>query len=676
MPADTRGPTDPTNNPKTETIEILASDISRPSISLVTSPPNAFTSDKLCEAKGNWRDWKWAMEGTIGLTPLWDYIQGYVPCPAPDREPRAYRNWMSNDRMARLYIDSAMDLDEAKAMNVRDIKPATTLWSTLQRKYENLGAVNQFSLLEQVFSTDLEDGDNLLKSFNAGVELATRAYGSKLTKNTFQVLALTRMISRIPSLSHIKTTIYTEVHRAAKAGNRDTYTIEDVRELITQRQSEIITEKRNNQATALATTSHHKKSDKPPVVCSNCKGLHHSAEFCIRDGGGMEGKTVEQSKEARRKAREAARNGGKTTKKESSANASTSEPTPTVNFASFFPLPSVNVDQHPDLAPRTDPEQPEVWFSLEEITSSIDWNTHTIRTEIPDSAKIASPIPEALRTFVPPSTSPFLLDSGSSIHLTPHREDFETLRPITPRPIKGVGGSCIEATGAGTIRLPISGNSSVALQNALFVPTACVRLISVYHLTKDSHITAHFDDQRCWLTQNSDNALPSSNQTPSETPPSTTPTPPIATTTPSSEPDSLDYDEEDLYHDPDPQPLDDLPPPHNPTPPAPAPPKRSNRIADAAANGSLTREDRLQRAIQESREAAARRKQHRDEQQAARAVRSDLEQLPFQDVDDTQSLVSELEVLLTSLNVSPHSFLTHNTISRIRDSIDFIFYLF
>ncbi|PPQ85564.1 hypothetical protein CVT24_009820, partial [Panaeolus cyanescens] len=76
--------------------------------------------------------------GTIGLTPLWDYIQGYVPCPDPDREPRAYRHWMSNDRMARLYIDSAMDLDEAKAMNVRDIKPATALWATLQAKYENL----------------------------------------------------------------------------------------------------------------------------------------------------------------------------------------------------------------------------------------------------------------------------------------------------------------------------------------------------------------------------------------------------------------------------------------------------------------------------------------------------------------------------------------------------------
>ncbi|PPQ82999.1 hypothetical protein CVT24_011810, partial [Panaeolus cyanescens] len=187
---------------------VLASDISRPSISLVSSPPNAFTADPLCEAKGNWRDWKWAMEGTIGLTPLWDYIQGYVPCPNPEREPRAYRHWMSNDRMARLYINSAMDLDEAKAMNVRDIKPATALWATLQKKYENLGAVNQFSLLEQVFSTDLEDGDNLLKSFNAAVELATRAYGSKLSKNTFQVLALTRMISRIPSLSHIKTTIY------------------------------------------------------------------------------------------------------------------------------------------------------------------------------------------------------------------------------------------------------------------------------------------------------------------------------------------------------------------------------------------------------------------------------------------------------------------------------------
>ena len=104
-----------------------------------------------------------------------------------------------------------MDRDEARAMDVRSMSPATKLWANLKAKYENAGAVSQFSLLEQVFYTELEDGENLLKSFNSVVDLALQAYGNQLTKNTFQVLALTCMISHLPSLSHIKSTIYSEI---------------------------------------------------------------------------------------------------------------------------------------------------------------------------------------------------------------------------------------------------------------------------------------------------------------------------------------------------------------------------------------------------------------------------------------------------------------------------------
>ncbi|KAF9043428.1 hypothetical protein BJ165DRAFT_1405734 [Panaeolus papilionaceus] len=309
-------------------VKISPTDITRPSITIL-SAPSSFTGTPLSMSKANWRDWKWDIEGALGLTGLWDYILGHIPCPKADHEPRAHRNWKSNDRVARFYIDSAMDRDEARALNVRDLQPATLLWKTLKDKYETAGAVSQFMLLEQVFHTELEDGENLLKSFNSAVDLASQAYGSKLTRNTFQVLALTRMISHIPSLSHIKSTIHSELHRAAKDGNRDTYTIDDIRSLITQRQTEITSQKHRQPETALSTTP-AKKSVRAPVICENCNGRHHTKKYCINEGGGMHGSTVEQSKEAKRKDREAAE---QAKGKKNEAHITTPAPA-TANFAS------------------------------------------------------------------------------------------------------------------------------------------------------------------------------------------------------------------------------------------------------------------------------------------------------------------------------------------------------
>lgn len=98
-------------------VKISPTDITRPSITIL-SAPSSFTGTPLSMSKANWRDWKWDIEGALGLTGLWDYVLGHIPCPKADHELRAHRNWKSNDHVARFYIDSAMDQDEAQALNV------------------------------------------------------------------------------------------------------------------------------------------------------------------------------------------------------------------------------------------------------------------------------------------------------------------------------------------------------------------------------------------------------------------------------------------------------------------------------------------------------------------------------------------------------------------------------
>src|SRR6202011_1075660 len=98
-------------------------------------------------------------------------------------------------------------------------------------------------------------------------------------------------------------------------------------------------------------------------------------------------------------------------------------------------------------------------------------------------------------------TSPFILDSGATIHISPDIMDFFNLKPIPPRTIRGIGGSSINATGIGKICLRISKTIELILDPALFVPEASVRLISVFVLgSGPQKLISHFDSDGCWLT--------------------------------------------------------------------------------------------------------------------------------------------------------------------------------
>jgi hypothetical protein len=96
--------------------------------------------------------------------------------------------------------------------------------------------------------------------------------------------------------------------------------------------------------------------------------------------------------------------------------------------------------------------------------------------------------------------NPFFLDTGATAHISPERSDFKSLRPISPHPVSGVGGSCIYAIGIGTVEISISAGHNFKLENVLYVPSATVQLISVLTLNRSGRLTLHFNDNSFWLT--------------------------------------------------------------------------------------------------------------------------------------------------------------------------------
>jgi hypothetical protein len=129
--------------------------------------------------------------------------------------------------------------------------------------------------------------------------------------------------------------------------------------------------------------------------------------------------------------------------------------------------------------------------------ANINWNNHSTQID-PTALSVTEPSP------VPISVKdvPFFLDSGASSGISPDKNDFVNLRPFT-REVKGIEGSSITAHGIGDIRIQVTEKTHLWLKNSLFIPNATVRLISISSLTNDSNALVHFDDKKCWITNRS-----------------------------------------------------------------------------------------------------------------------------------------------------------------------------
>jgi transposase InsO family protein len=262
------------------------------------------------------------------------------------------------------------------------------------------------------------------------------------------------------------------------------------------------------------------------LFCTHCRRPHHTADFCIAPGGKYAGHTIEEAQAAQRAALNLpARNvttqvpsGGAT----STANVATSDavllPTPlsnsfVINGITYSAVPSPAASNV--ISPTSgitaasalcsEPYNTDFEFSsfvaMDGVpTASVDWNDYSRSfdfSDIPVSpvAYSASKSPVSHLQDVP-----FILDSGASFHISPERSDFKSLRPITPHPVKGFGGSCVYAIGMGSIELQVAGGKKVTLDHALFVPNSCIRLVSVFTINRDGHNACHFDSTSCCVT--------------------------------------------------------------------------------------------------------------------------------------------------------------------------------
>jgi len=147
------------------------------------------------------------------------------------------------------------------------------------------------------------------------------------------------------------------------------------------------------------------------------------------------------------------------------------------------------------------------WLALEEEPkTSLDWKKHTKPIDIAAISEI-SPLQQNKHTPLTLDDLPFYIDMGATVHISPEHSDFLMLCPIAAWSIKGVGRSSVTAIGLGDIKLCITCGAHIVLKNVLFIPNVAVRLISVSTLACDSQAVTHFDKASSWITNKSTGAI-------------------------------------------------------------------------------------------------------------------------------------------------------------------------
>jgi hypothetical protein len=89
----------------------------------------------------------------------------------------------------------------------------------------------------------------------------------------------------------------------------------------------------------------------------------------------------------------------------------------------------------------------------------------------------------------------WLLDSGASSHMNPHKDEFDSLRPLTPPTVISIAnGSEVTAVAVGSIPIVLANGKSVRVHDVLYVPELDRRLISISALVaKGLEVKFHGD---------------------------------------------------------------------------------------------------------------------------------------------------------------------------------------
>ena len=300
--ADSHG--DSTSTSTTPTYDV---DATRPSVALL-GYFTSFDKEKLDKEKANWNSWTWDIYLAMSFDWSYDYVTGDTVAPDTLLKPRALRNWNSNDRSACAFLSSAISDAEWKALSDPPHSNVKAYWEKLKNHHSSDRPVAQVYLLKQVMSIVITSpSESITKRIDKATDLVHCAYtmnsADGLAEETFfSIIALNALGKEHEAIQ------FQLQDRLQQATLQSPFSFTQIWALLEDKQRLIDVNKcQNNPAATPSSIVLSAQDTNNIILCSNCGKRGHKDRYCISQGGGMAGKTIEESKTQHQLDKEASR---------------------------------------------------------------------------------------------------------------------------------------------------------------------------------------------------------------------------------------------------------------------------------------------------------------------------------------------------------------------------------
>jgi len=234
-------------------------------------------------AKSNWEEWSFQLKVQCNRLGFTRWLKGTFPQPDAGLHPKAHEIWETNDCSLRGFISGCISKADFNA--VSHLSTSHLIFAELRQRHEKLGVHAQLLLLKQAL--DFRYGRDAPFCNGADEILAMHTRISNMGPVDLDQIKIILLLNAFGNdHEHLQSSLYAAMDSPSFGAN----TI--IRRL---QQEDAINRARAAQSGANPTAFAAIRRDKPPRLCSNCKKEGHLAAYCIKAGGGMAGKTIDEA---------------------------------------------------------------------------------------------------------------------------------------------------------------------------------------------------------------------------------------------------------------------------------------------------------------------------------------------------------------------------------------------
>jgi hypothetical protein len=287
-------------------------------------------------AKSNWEEWSFLLKIKTNRLDFSRWLKGTLPQPDATTHAKAHEIWETNDCSLRGFIFEHISKADYNA--VSHLATSHLIFNELCQRHEKLRPQAQLILLKKALDFCYDPNLPFCDGADEIIAMHTQFVNiGPIDLDHIKIILLLNAFS--DRWEHLQSSLWSSLNSPNFGVNSILRRLqqEDARARSCAAQS-------GDTATALAAI----RKDKPPRICSNCQKEGHVANFCIKPGGGMAGKTLDEAHTAQRNARRSGRNGNNTSQQTSSAAANVAttgtapaERTVTIDGQTFTLTPTV-----------------------------------------------------------------------------------------------------------------------------------------------------------------------------------------------------------------------------------------------------------------------------------------------------------------------------------------------